>query len=320
MRRAVATWCSRRRPGREVDGSGAQWLIANHWARLGPPVAVWNEGGASAPLLEAGGRIVQRIATGEKRSLWLRLVTRGEGGHGSTPVRDGANDRMVRALARVADWETPVRITPGVGEALRRLADTMSPIEGIVLRNLDQPLVRFLAGDRLTASRTLNAMVRDTISLTVLKSGLKHNVIPRSAEARLDVRLLPDTDAAAFLRDLEAVIDDPEVEVVLPERGLPPIVPGSPADNELFVALEAEMARELPEGIAVPVQSNGATDSLFFRARGVPAYGYIPMKVGPELGASMHGLDERVPLEELERAVRVTTRVLARLTRPSGSQ
>ena len=301
--------------GEEIDGAGVQWLIENHWELLGPPVAVWNEGGASTPLPELGGRIVHGIATGEKRSLWLSLVTRGEGGHGSTPVRDGANDRLVRALARVADWETPVRITSGVGEALRRMASTMTPIEGFFLRHLDNPLVQLLAGDRLTASRSLNAMVRDTISLTVLNSGLKHNLIPRSAEAKLDVRLLPDTDAAVFLRRLEDVVDDPEVEIVLPERGLPPVIPASPAAHEVFRAIEAEMARELPDGVTLPVQSNGATDSLFFRERGVPAYGYMPMKIDSQLSASMHGLDERVPLAELERAVRVTTRVLERLTR-----
>ncbi len=305
--------------GEEVDGAGAIWLIENHWDLLGPPVAVWNEGGASTSLPEAAGRIVHSIATGEKRSLWLTLVTHGEGGHGSTPVADSANDRLIRALARISEWETPIRITPGVGLAMQRLAETLPPLAAFVARNAGNPLVQLLAGDRLTASRTLNAMVRDTISITVLKSGLKHNVIPRRAEARLDIRLLPDTDAAAFIRMLETVIDDPEVEIVLPERGLPPVIPASPAEHEIFAAIEAEMERSLPGGVTVPVQANGATDSLFFRARGVPAYGFLPVQVDAELGGTMHGLDERIPLVELERAVRVTTAVLARITQPSDS-
>jgi acetylornithine deacetylase/succinyl-diaminopimelate desuccinylase-like protein len=302
--------------GEEVDGMGAQWLIENHWERLGPPSAVWNEGGASTPLAEAGGRIVHGIATGEKRSLWLSLITRGEGGHGSMPVADSANDRMVRALTRVAEWETPIRVTPGLELAMERLSEDLSPIEAFAARNAGNPLVQLIAGERLTASRSLNAMLRDTISITVLKSGLKHNVIPRLAEARLDVRLLPDTDAAAFVGALEAVIDDAEVEIVLPESGLPAIIPASPTEHEIFVAIEAEIEHRLPGGMTLPVQANGATDSLLFRARGIPAYGYIPMNLGPELSAAMHGLDERVPLEELERAVRVTTAVLERLTKP----
>ena len=302
--------------GEEVDGMGVQWLIANHWKALGPPVAVWNEGGASAPLAEAGGRLVHGIATGEKRALWLSLVAEGEGGHGSTPIEGSAPGRLVRALARIEAWETPIRISPEVGESMRRVAERLPGLEGFVLGRLGNPIVQALIGDRLIASRTINAMVRDTVSLTGLEAGIKHNVIPPRAEARIDVRLLPDTDAAEFVRELTRVIDDPEVRVVLPESGLPPMIPASPSDHEVFRAIEAEMQRESPDGIAVPMQANGATDSSFFRARGVPAYGYMPIELGNELGATMHGAGERVPVVELERAVRVTLRTLVRLTRP----
>lgn len=305
--------------GEEVDGAGTRWLIENHWEDLGPPGAVWNEGGASMALAEAGGRVVNAVATGEKRALWVSLVTDGEGGHGSMPVRDGANERLVRALARVASWQTPVRITPGVDVALARLGAAVPGITGFGIAHLGNPVVRFFARDALAASRTLNAMVRDTIALTVIRGGLEHNVIPRRAEAKLDVRLLPDTDAAAFVASLERVIDDPGVRVVLPQRGLPPVIPASPVAHELFAALEAELREELPRSITLPVQANGATDSLFFRARGVPAYGYLPVRLEPELSATLHGRNERIPVRELERAVRVTTRVLERLTRPGAA-
>ncbi len=304
--------------GEEVDGAGAQWLIEHHWERLGPPAAVWNEGGASTALPEAGGRIVNGIATGEKRSLWLTLVAEGEGGHGSMPVANGANERLVRALARIASWEVPARITPSVGMAFRRLGGTMSGLEGFAVARLENPLVRWFAGGALRESRTLNAMVRDTVALTVLDSGIKHNVIPRRAEAKLDVRLLPDTDAASFVADLARVIDDPEVRIQLPERGLPPVIPASPTDHEIFRAIEAATAKELPGSLTLPMQANGATDSLFFRARGVPSYGYFPVLLPAELTASMHGLDERIPLAELDRAVRLTVEALTTLARPES--
>jgi acetylornithine deacetylase/succinyl-diaminopimelate desuccinylase-like protein len=156
-------------------------------------------------------------------------------------------------------------------------------------------------------------MVRDTVALTGLHSGLKHNVIPVRAEATLDVRLLPDTDAKAFLRDLAAVIDDPLVRVVPPEEGLPAPGLASPWENELFEALAAEMERELPGSVTLPVQTTGSTDSERFRERGVPAFGYLPALLTSELNRTIHGPDERFPLVELERAVRVTTRVLQRL-------
>jgi acetylornithine deacetylase/succinyl-diaminopimelate desuccinylase-like protein len=138
-------------------------------------------------------------------------------------------------------------------------------------------------------------------------------VIPGRAEATIDVRLLPDTDAAVFLRDLERAIGDSRVRVEGVPDPLPPVLEQSPVANELFAAIEAEMAREIPGSITVPTQTTGGTDSSWFRARGVPAYGFIPARLPEELVASIHGVDERAPIAELERALRVTYRVLLRL-------
>lgn len=292
---------------------GVQWMIEHQWEALGPPVAVWNEGGASARVPLLGGAVLNGIATTEKRALWLRVVSEGEGGHGSQPDRNAANERLVRALARIADHETRVRLTPTVRETFRR-ASTAAPFPmDLAYRFAGSPLLRPFVGGQLAESRITNAMVRDTIAITGLRSGLKHNLIPRRAEALVDVRLLPDSDVDAFLEELTRVIDDPEIRVELtPDLELD-IVPASPWDHELFQAIEAELDRELPGSVTAPLQTPGSSDSLFFRKRGVPAYGYLPAVLPDELNRSIHGLDERIPLDELERALRVTYHVLERL-------
>ena len=299
-----------------AGAAGVEWLIARHWRALGPPAAVWNEGGASAPLDALGGIVANGIATTEKRALWLTLVTEGEGGHGSQPVRDAANDRLVRALARVSAWETPLRLTPTVAEQFSRLSARLDFPWNAALYGLQLPGGLALGGPFLAEDRLTNAMVRDTVALTGLHSGLKHNVIPGRAEATLDVRLLPDTDVAAFLRQLEAVIGDPLVRVVPPAGGLPAPSLASPWQNELFEAIASEMERELPGSVTLPVQTTGSTDSEPFRQRGIPAYGFLPALLSSELNRSIHGADERFPLVEIERAVRVTGRVLERLVAP----
>jgi acetylornithine deacetylase/succinyl-diaminopimelate desuccinylase-like protein len=229
-------------------------------------------------------------------------------------VRDGAVARLVHALERLDAWETPLRLTTTVAETFRRSGEPLGFPWDLALRHLGNPVVLTLAGSRLTSNRVTNAMVRDTVSLTGLRAGLKHNVIPARAEAMIDVRLLPDTDAAAFLEDLERAIGDPGVRIEGVPEPLPPVLEQSPVENELFAAIEAEMEREIPGSIAVPVQTTGGTDSSWFRARGVPAYGFIPAQLPDELIASIHGTDERVSLVEIERALRVTYRVLRRLS------
>jgi acetylornithine deacetylase/succinyl-diaminopimelate desuccinylase-like protein len=300
---------------------GVAWLVEERWEELGPPAVVWNEGGAAARLATLGEVTVNGIATTEKRALWLRLHAEGEGGHGSQPIptmggtAGSAADVLVAALARLAAEETPLRVTPTAAEFLGRIAPATSLPNRLALRHLDHSLARWWIGPTLAGHRFTNALVRDTVALTGLRAGLEVNQIPGRAEATLDARLLPDTDAAAFLTWLGAGLGDPRVEVE-PILGEPP-APGdaSPWDHELFRALEEELARELPGSVTAPLQSTGATDSALFRARGVPAYGFVPALYSDELNATVHGADERMPLEELERAVRVTWRVLARLVR-----
>jgi acetylornithine deacetylase/succinyl-diaminopimelate desuccinylase-like protein len=303
----------------EAGSGGVDWLVEHHWEALGPPGVVWNEGGASVRNVQLGNVVLNGIATTEKRALWLTLVAEGEGGHGSQPTPDGATERLVRALGRVAALETPVRLTPTVAESFRLTGDALAFPMGFVLRHMDNPLLLLAARSRLETNRVTNAMVRDTIALTGLRAGLKHNMIPRRAEASLDVRLLPDTDAEAFLAELRSVIADPRVRIEGIPDPLPPVIPASPVEQDLFQALEIEMAREIPGSTTVPTQTTGGTDSAYFRARGVPSYGFIPAELPDELVSAIHGLDERMPIAEIERALRVTYRVLQRLSVPGDT-
>ena len=299
-----------------AGAAGVEWLIARHWRALGPPAAVWNEGGASAPLDALGGIVANGIATTEKRALWLTLVTEGEGGHGSQPVKDAANDRLVRALARVSAWETPLRLTPTVAEQFSRLAARLDFPWNAALFGLQLPGGLALGGRFLTEDRLTNAMVRDTLALTGLRSGLKHNVIPGRAEATLDVRLLPDTDAAAFLRRARGR-DRRPARARGAARGRPAC-----AEPRLALAERAVRSDRVRDGARAARQRDAArADHGQHRLGALPPARRPGLRLSARaavLGAEppIHGPDERFPLVELERAVRVTTRVLERLVAP----
>ncbi len=307
--------------GEETDGEnvGIEWLIEHHWQALGEPVAVWNEGGASTRIAFMGDTIINAIGTTEKRALWITLSADGEGGHGSTPVRNGAIERLNAALGRIRAHDTGLRATPAVAESFSRMAEHAPFPRSLMMDWIANPLVLAVAGSVIEENRVLSAMFRNTIALTGLRAGLKHNVIPRRAEATLDVRLLPDTDAAAFLAELADVIDDPSITIDVMQDPLPPVVEASPWDTELFRAMEIELEREFPGSVTLPNQTAGGSDSKWFREIGVPAYGYMPMLLGPEYLGAIHGLDERIPLTEVGRAVRVTYRTLLRMVDPASA-
>jgi acetylornithine deacetylase/succinyl-diaminopimelate desuccinylase-like protein len=143
----------------------------------------------------------------------------------------------------------------------------------------------------------------ETIQVNVLQAAPQINVTPPEASARIDVRLLPDTDGEALLAELRELLgEEVEVEVLLTA---PPSAP-SPHDGELFRLLERTLGPEAP---VVPFFSPGFTDSRFFRQRGVPAYGFSPFTLEPQDQLGIHGANERIPLDELDRGVERMRRV-----------
>jgi acetylornithine deacetylase/succinyl-diaminopimelate desuccinylase-like protein len=146
----------------------------------------------------------------------------------------------------------------------------------------------------------------DTIQVTVLAGGERINVIPAAASARLDIRLLPDTDGAAFLAEVrEALGKDCDVRVLVTA---PPSAP-SPASGRLYAALQKVLGAEAP---VAPTFVAGFTDSRYFRERRIPAYGLSPFALSSEDVRGIHGPDEHVPLAELERGAARMRRILAR--------
>jgi acetylornithine deacetylase/succinyl-diaminopimelate desuccinylase-like protein len=157
----------------------------------------------------------------------------------------------------------------------------------------------------------LNAMLRDTISLTMLDSGYKVNVIPERAEAGIDCRLLPDTDAVQFRRWLEETIDDERVQVEAMETSDPTAI--SPIESPFFDAVQGALARHVPDGLVFPLMVAGGTDSRFFRAHAIPAYGFSPMVVKMSEIERVHGIDERISIDNLVLGVKITCDVVREL-------
>lgn len=288
-------------PDEEVGGThGTEWL-AEHHPELLDAEAVWDEGGlGSTDLLPVPALM---ISIAEKGVLWLKLSVEGPSGHGSKPFPGAAPRRLVEALTRVLDNPPAPRLTPISRELFRRVGAKVSGMEGFALRRLNNPVVWLFADGLLQQEPWAAAMTRDTVSLTQLDAGTRPNVIPERAEAVLDCRLLPDTKPDAFLAALRDTIDDPEVQIDVLQAPL--ATPPSPTDTPLFLAMRRAARAVFPDVVVTESMTLGGTDSRFFRRRGVPAYGFFPVLLTKQDTASIHGVDERLPVAALGDAVRV---------------
>lgn len=153
----------------------------------------------------------------------------------------------------------------------------------------------------------LASLRKNSIALTGTTAGVKHNVIPAEATATLDVRLVPGYDPQTFIAELRRVIADPGIEV---ETVFESSTPASPIDTELYAAITETVRHAIEDAIVVPSVSTGFTDSRVFRRRGIPAYGFMPVLLGPEDGGRTHGNDERISIENLRLGLQLLFRTV----------
>jgi acetylornithine deacetylase/succinyl-diaminopimelate desuccinylase-like protein len=280
---------------------GTRWMVENHWEALDPG-AVIDEGGFIARnLLTDDGQLFISPSVGEKKVLWLKLKAEGVGGHGSMPHSFNPNLILMDALNQI--FSSPPQM--GTDPIVQGLKETTGALA-------DNPF-NF-------------AITHDTISLTSLSSGVgdppKVNVIPSVAEATLDCRLLPGTSVEGFIENLTERMSDsrieikvvyrPEVLVHTSEEVLP-----AASSEELVQAIRKVMKKELPGAEFAPILLPGGTDSRFFRARGVPSIGFTPIEINHESLQWIHGDDERIPIDQFKRGVRLLYEIVAELTSPS---
>ncbi len=288
---------------------GTGWMVDHHWDDIRPEV-VWDEGGFGLVGVVGKG-LVFYVAVAEKQVLWPRLVANGEPGLASIPRGNNPVDLLTQALERIRTHPLPPRLTEISKVTLGRLASGSDFPQSFLLKHVDNPLVWWLASRILTRQPETNAMLRNLVTATQLSGSDKQNVIPGKAEAGLDVRLLPDEDPEVFVAELRRIIADDRVEIELPFR--PEKSSVSPFEGGFFAVLEKVLQRHVPGSIVVPMQTPGGTDSRFFRQRGVAAYGLMPIAIDRGELYRMHGIDERISLENLRLGTRIVYEVLAEM-------
>lgn len=279
---------------------GCEWLVANRPDLFeGCTEAVGEVGGFSLTLAE--DKRVYLIEAAEKGIAWMRLRARGKPGHGSFLHDDNAVTKVAEAVARLGNHTFPITMT----DTLRAFLQQMRELTGLEFPEDDLEGALAKLGP---VARMVGATVRDTANPTMLSAGYKANVIPSSAEAVVDCRIIPGREEA-FLREVDELIG-PDVTrewvTHLPALEMPFDVP-------LTAAMAAALRTEDPTAATVPYMLSGGTDAKSFAGLGMNCYGFAPLRLPPDLdfASLFHGIDERVPIE----ALKFGTRVLARFLR-----
>jgi len=274
---------------------GAHWLVDNRPDLFdGITEAIGEVGGFSltVPRRDGGERRLYLIETAEKGLHWMRLTARGRPGHGSMTHDHNAVTAVAQAVARLGQHRFPLVLADSVVEFLTAVGD-----ETGYTFDTDSPDIEGAVEKLGPIARIVKATLRDTANPTMLKAGYKANVVPATAEAVLDCRVLPGR-LAAFEAEVDELIG-PDVTrewiTTLPSYE-------TTFDGELVDAMNAALLAVDPDARTVPYMLSGGTDAKAFARLGIRCFGFAPLRLPPELdfSALFHGIDERVPVDALK--------------------
>jgi acetylornithine deacetylase/succinyl-diaminopimelate desuccinylase-like protein len=295
----------------EVDDEGSLWMIANKADLFKDAEYLLTEGGDN--LFEGGSVKVVGVDVAEKAPFWLRLTATGLPGHGSRPVADSASNRLIRAMNRILDWETPVKLLPAVEQFFKDVAALQPEPWRSQFANIRESLKNPAFAKSLASQREYNFLVRNTISITMLSGSKQTNVIPNTATCNLDVRLLPGESPEEFLKALTAVIADPSIKIENVNRFKPPN--SSPINTELFSLIARKTKEKHPGAVITTKMLSGYTESQLYRQLGIVAYGWAPIYTTPEEDEGVHGNNERISVRNVREGTREFYEVVKEISR-----
>lgn len=303
----------------ETGGSaGVQWLVEHHKNDIDAEMAL-NEGGSLGTTNDFEGVQIVGIGVAEKSYQSYRVVAHGGGGHSSIP-KPGDDPALVlgRALVKIGEHRFPARVLPEVKGWLAAASTWEKPDLAGALKHASETAPQLRDEDEhvIDEDRSYNALVRTTCVTTMLKGAPADNVLPTTAEAVVNCRILPDETREATRDALVRVIGDPTVEVTPLSDNK--VGPSSPIEGALPTAIEKVARASFPNAKIVRSMGTGATDSRHLRSIGIPSYGIATAPTSIEevrAGHSAHGPDERRPVKWLGPGARFARDVVIEIAR-----
>ena len=269
--------------------------IATHRPELfdGATEAISEVGGYSVTIGDERAYLIQ---TGEKALIWATITAHGDAAHGSRVIPNNAVTKLAEAVVALGRAEWPVTMTRTTTALVAELAAMLDLPADTDPRDV-------VAATGLAAG-FLSPSLATTSNPTQLTAGYKHNVIPDTASAAIDIRPLPGTEDDVLARIREIIGPDIDIEIAVQDIGL---------ENDFDTPIVEAMARSLnafdPGARMLPYLLSGGTDNKALAMLGIRGYGFAPLKLPADLDfpGMFHGVDERVPLDALDFGHRVLT-------------
>ncbi|MFH1624042.1 MAG: M20/M25/M40 family metallo-hydrolase [Pseudomonadota bacterium] len=285
---------------------GVEWMLKKHFGLMKTDFVI-NEGGIAG--FSVNNKSLYLCQTAEKGVCWIRLTFKGTPGHASMPHGKNCISDMAAVIERIGKYQSRLQRSPITTRFIEGLAKEQNFMDEKAFLGLlnDASSSQVLARIPDQGLRTiLNTMLHNTFVPTVVQGGKKTNVIPSECHCEIDCRMLPGEKPESIIGELKEVLKglaDFDIEILGSSVPTESKIP-----TELYSTIEKCTKRHDPQARLIPFISSGASDSRFFREKGITAYGFAPLKIGEPLSShleKMHGHNERISIESLLYGTRV---------------
>jgi acetylornithine deacetylase/succinyl-diaminopimelate desuccinylase-like protein len=295
----------------ESGGLKGSKIIADHFLDYLNPVVILGEGGSgmSGVISSKPEADVYGISIAEKTNLWLKLeLNQLTNGHGATPSLNYANKSMISALNRLNNRKVKLKFNRSNRLMFRKVGQLEGGIRGFFIRKINWGILTPFVKNYIKSDPLFLSLLTNTVTVTNLFNppGPPNKIADQSV-AILDCRLLPGTNKKAFIRQIKKLIKEPSITVSIIDES-----PESEATrpDHFYKALEKAIASYDPTAYSVPILFPATSDNNYFRSKNIPVYGLIPAVLNEESIQSIHSINERISLKELESGIYIYTKFL----------
>ncbi len=285
----------------EIGGAEGASAVADHLAAQDIQLA-WSldEGSAVLRAIVPGlNRDIASINVAEKGYITVDIKAKGEGGHSSLPPRKTAVGELAEAVVALQEKPVPGGLTGVSKEFFDALGPDFPLLQRVLFANqwLSRPILEMA----LSGSPSTDAMLRTTMAPTMLEGSTKENVLPQEATATVNFRLHPRDSVEDIVNLTQERVGD-ELEVTLRsgfQRGASAV---SRSDNDAFNGLALTFGQVFGDVIIVPGLTIAGTDTRHYSRVADDSYRINPFVMTAKDIPRLHGVNERLSLEDLERA------------------
>jgi len=299
-------------PDEETSGTGAEFFTQNYKELLSNYKYLLNEGGVGTLPGKITTKKLFNVQFAEKALLWLDVWSESIPTHASTPPEKNSTSNLILFLNEMLEKHRKIILSDQSVQFFSQLSKALDFPGNFLVSRITHPLVEPLVLKQLKKVPAIMALLRNTLSVSWLNSNLvlSYNRIPAKAKAKLDIRLLPNTNLEEHLNDIKKIAEKYDVKFKVFQKRKST---QSNLESPFFQTISQTAQGLYPDAVITPLISTGITDSAKFRELGIDCFGIIPTFISEEKIQSMHGPNESISKKQLNESINFLIHLLQRM-------